>query len=152
MRWMADVYDARREHCGDESVQRLAGTGASRTQHRYPAFDRGGWGILTCGSAQVSQPPGPAPGQGSEERSRHGYLIGRSFFFVALRTVVWKNPSPSSHRWYSAPGRLYVDTYLRFPSPSCALHHSAGHSDRWGDWRHAIDARYRTLRTRPATL
>src|SRR5437867_13416519 len=61
MRWMADVYDARREHCGDESVQRLAGTGVSRTQHRYPAFDRGGWGILTCGSAQVSQPPGPAP-------------------------------------------------------------------------------------------
>jgi len=58
---MADVYDARREHCGDESVQRLAGTGASRTQHRYPAFDRGGWGILTCGSAQVSQPPGQPP-------------------------------------------------------------------------------------------
>src|ERR1700674_1521997 len=25
------VYDARREHCGDESVQRLAGAGASRT-------------------------------------------------------------------------------------------------------------------------
>ena len=27
----ADVYDARREHCGGESVQRLAGIGASGT-------------------------------------------------------------------------------------------------------------------------